>query len=236
MENSNKQEYVSLIDIIKILKKNIMFIIIFTLLCIGIVAINAIFFIKPIYRASTTAVIVKGDTNAAKNNNVQGYTQDEIELYQKMVDTYAQVAQSNAVIDRTAEELKLNSYSKVQLSKMLTAVPISGSSGETQIIKLTAESSNKDDVAKIANVYCKNFIKESMNILPVGKIEVMDPAQIPANPVSPGKIKYISVGFLFGLIFSVGIVLFRYYLDSLKIRNEYQVNRLLKIPVIVTME
>lgn len=231
MENVKNIEYLSLIDFIKILKSKIVFIILLTILCTAIMVVKVKYFTKPTYVAFTTAVIVKGDTSNVQNSkDTQYYTEGDISLYQKMVDTYVKIAQSNLVINKTAEELK--TYPPSQLRGMLKAAP----SGQTQIIQLSVVSSNKDDVANIANIYCKNFINESMNILPVGKIEVLDPAITPANPIFTNKFNNIAVGFLFGLLLSVGIVFFNYYISSLKIKNEKEIINLLDIPVLVTIE
>ncbi|OPJ62696.1 YveK family protein [Clostridium oryzae] len=235
MDNVDSTEYLSIVDIMKILRKKIVFIILLTGICTSIMMIKVAFLTKPIYMASTTAVIVKGDTSVVKSSHkAQYYTENDISLYQKMVDTYVQIAQSNLVLSKSAQEL--GTYQAAELSKMITAAPISTSSGETQIIKLTAVSSNKNDVANIANIYCKNFINESMNILPVGEIKVLDSAETPDSPIPQNKLMNIGVGFLFGLILSVGIVLFKNYIYSLKISNEKQVNDLLNIPVLVTVE
>lgn len=232
LENTKSTEYVSLINIIKILKENIIFITIITILCTGIMIEKVVYLTKPIYQASTTAVIVKGDSSVVsqKDDSTRGYTEGDISLYQKMVETYVQIAQSSTVLDDTSKELK--TYTSSQLRSMVTAAPV----GETQIIKLNAVSSNKEDAAIIANTYCKNFIQKSMSILPVGKIEVLDSAKIPTAPISTNKFINITLGFLIGFIVSVGIVFFRYYMDSLKIRNEKQVSDLLDILVLVSIE
>lgn len=242
MENQKSVEDLSLIDIIKILKKKIVFILLITILCTGIMAVKVMVLTKPMYEANATVIIVKGDTSIVQNSkNEPQYTQNDILLYEKIIDTYVQIAQSNLVIDKTAEELK--NYSSSLIKGMVTAGPISsskssltGGTDNTQIIQLNAVSSNKDDVAKIANAYCQNFIEQSMRILPVGKIQVLDQAKTPSSPLPTNKSKNIVSGFLFGLLLSVGIVLFRSYVDSLKIRNEKQVKDILSIPILVTIE
>ncbi|AWI06391.1 Wzz/FepE/Etk N-terminal domain-containing protein [Clostridium drakei] len=242
MENINGYEYLSLIDIIRILKERILFILLITILCTGIMAVKVLVLSKPIYGAHATAIIVKGDKSIVQNSKGEAqYTQNDILLYEKVVDTYVQIAQSNLVIDKTAKELK--NYSSSQLKEMITAVPISlakssltGGIDNTQIIQLNVVSSNRDEVAKIANAYSKNFIEQSMRILPVGKIEVLDQAETPISPMPTNKAKNIVGGLLFGLLLSVGVVLFRSYVNSLKIRNEKQVKDILNIPVVVTIE
>lgn len=218
---------ISLIDIIKILKSNIIFIVIFTFLCTGVMAAKLIYFTEPVYQAVTTVVIVKGD-NSPKN--AQYYTQDDIALYEKMATTYSKIAQSNLVINKTAEELK--TYSPLQLKQMVKAIP----SANTQIIELSAVSNNKNDVASIANTYCKNFINESTSILPVGKIEILDQAVTPSSPISPRKLLNLAIAFFVGLMVSVGIVFFNDYMKSLKIKDEKDVINLLDIPVLTTIE
>ncbi|UZW14935.1 Wzz/FepE/Etk N-terminal domain-containing protein [Clostridium pasteurianum] len=231
MGNIKNMEYLSLMDFIKILKSKILFIILLTVFCTSIMVIKVKYFTKPTYTAFTTVVIVKGDTSNVQNSkDSQYYTEGDITLYQKMAETYVKIAQSNLVINKTAEELK--TYPSSQLQGMLKAA----TSGETQIIQLSAVSSSRDDVANMANIYCKNFINESMRILPVGKIEVLDPAITPTNPVSANKFKNIAVGFLFGLLLSIGIVFFRHYISTFKIKNEKEIINLLDIPVLVTIK
>ncbi|MDF2675264.1 MAG: capsular polysaccharide biosynthesis protein [Clostridiales bacterium] len=227
LESLDTQKYISLIDVIKILKKKVVFILLVAILCTGMMTVIVMLLSRPTYEAYTTAVIVKDYDSIVKNSQ---YTQSDIELYQKIVNTYVQIAQSNIVIEKTADELK--TYSPVQLRRMISAAP----SGETQIIKLKAVSNNRDDVANIANVYCKNFMEQSMSILPVGKIEVLDSARTPNVLISNNALMNIVVGFLFGLFLSVAIVLFRFYLESQKIKSEKQIKEILNIPVLVTIE
>jgi capsular polysaccharide biosynthesis protein len=221
----NAIEYLSLMDVIKILRKKIVFITFLTILCTSAIVTRGMYFST--YQAYTTAVIVKGDTSIIRDSQ---YTQGDIDLFRKMVDTYIQIAQSNIVIDKTAEEIKI--YSSSELKSMVSAAP----SGDTQIIKLKAVSSNRDDVANIANIYCKNFIEQSMHILPVGKIQVLDIARTPSSSNSNSILVNIAIGFLAGLFLSMGIVFFRYYLESQNINNEKQVRDILNIPVLVTIE
>jgi capsular polysaccharide biosynthesis protein len=225
MENINSSEDISIIDIIKILKKRIVFIIFVTVLCTGVMAVKSIYFSNPMYQAYTTAVVVKGDTDTIKDSQ---YTQNDVLLYQKIAETYVEIAKSNLVIDKTAEELE--SYSPSQLRSMVTAVQM----GETQIINLRVIGSDRD-VANIANVYCDNFIKESVNILPVGKIQVLDKAKM-TYLVSTNTSKNIGSAFLFGLLAAIVIVFFRNYIDNFKIRDEKQISNILSIPVLVTIK
>lgn len=225
MVNVNNFEYLSLIDIIKILKKRMVFIVFVTLLCTGIMVAKSTYFSTPMYRAYTTAVIVKGDSKIIEDYQ---YTQNDVLLYQKIAETYVEIAKSNLVIDKTAEELK--SYSAAQLRSMVTVAQ----KGGTQIIELTVTGSNRE-VTSIANVYCDNFIKESRNILPIGTIEVLDIAKTSVDPLATNATNNIGIAFLLGLITAIGIVFFRYYLESLKIRNEEQVINILNIPVLVTI-
>lgn len=225
MENINSFDDISIIDIIKILKKRIVFIVVVTLLCTGLMGVKSIYFSTPMYEAYTTAVIVKGDTNITTDSQ---YTQNDLSLYQKIAETYVEIAKSNLVMDKTAEELK--SYSSSQLRSMVSVVQM----GETQMIELRVTGSNSD-VSNIANVYCDNFIKEGMRILPVGKIEVLDMSKaiyrVPTNTFNN-----IVVGFLVGLLVSIVITFFRNYIDSLKIRDEKQVSNILNIQVVATIK
>lgn len=231
MEHISNMEYLSLLDIMKILKKKIIFITFITIVCTAVMAAKVIYLTTPMYEAHASAIIVKGDTSIVQN---QQYTQGDIMLYEKVVDTYAKIAETDLVIDKTAEELK--TYRPSQIKGMVMAVPSAAQSGETQIIELSARAGNKEDAANIANTYCHNFINESMRILPVGKIQVLDAAKVPAGPIAEKKVSNIAIGFLFGLFLSAGIVLFKHYVDSLKIRNEKQIRNLLNIPVIITIE
>ncbi|UZQ50349.1 YveK family protein [Clostridium kluyveri] len=241
IKNESSIEYLSLIDIVKILKKKRIFILLMLILCTSIMTVKEILLSKPMYQAYATAIIVKGDSSIVQNSKAEmRYTQDDISLYEKIIDTYVQIAQSNLVIDETSEMLK--DYSSSQIKEMVTAVPISSQTSSasgtsnTQIIELSAVSNNRNEASKIANAYCKSFIKQSMDILPVGKIQILDQAKTPSSPISTNKYKSIAAGFLFGLVLSAFIIFFTYYLDSLKIKDEKQITNILNIPVLLVIE
>lgn len=227
MEKINTGDYISFIDIIRVLKKRKIFIAFVTILCTCIMVMKVVILSRPMYMASTTTILVKDSSNTA--NSTQ-YTASDINLYQQVAGTYEKIAHSDTVINKTADELKI--YTPSQVRAMVSVVR----DNETQIIQLNAESNDPKEAAKIAEIYCKNFIQESMSILPVAKIQVLDSAKEPTSAISNKASLMVVLGFIAGLVAAIGIVLIKYYIDSNKIRNEKQITSILNIPVLVSIE
>lgn len=223
-----QEENFALGEYLEIINKRKALIIVITLFAVIITAIVS-FIIPPTYEAKTSVVIGKTDSS----QNTQNQYSDVL-MYQSLVKTYAQIAESRKVAKETASKLKDDSsYTDItadDISKSLTITP----QQDTQIIDISVRSKNAVEAKTIADALTNSFIDESKNIYPNQVIQVIDDAQIPQAPIKPNKKLNIAVAFVLGLMASVGLAFLLEFADS-SIKSEKDVEKYLDLPVIGTI-
>jgi succinoglycan biosynthesis transport protein ExoP len=210
--------YIELKDFLKIIKKRIIFIL---LIPIGLTFSTGIFnfyILKPIYEANCTVIIGK--------DSVDKITQNEVNMYQDLIKTYSKIGSSRVVAENAIEKLNLNTTVKEFMLKVSITPEI-----DTQIIEIFYKSNTAETAAEGANALSQAFVEESQNLLPAGSVKIIDKALIPEEPITPNKKLNISIGFMLGLILSLGLVFLIEYLNN-TIKNEDDVERHLQLPTI----
>nr|WP_254906557.1 Wzz/FepE/Etk N-terminal domain-containing protein [Clostridium tyrobutyricum] len=207
-------------DFFYIIKKRLKLIVLITLACAVITGLVSVFLIKPTYEASSSIIVGKPTNNIKTDNN-------DVMMYQNLVKTYAQIAQSDSVAKTTLNKLNEN-ITLDQFQKMVSVTPQEG----TQILTIKADSKDPNEAAKVVDTMASSFISESKRVFPTGgDIQIMDRAQIPNEPVKPKKTLNVAIAFFLGLIVSVGLSFLLEYQDN-TIKTEDDIDRYLELPVI----
>ncbi|MBV4417236.1 YveK family protein [Clostridium tyrobutyricum] len=216
----NEEMTLDLQDFFYIIKKRLKLIVLITLACAVITGLVSVFLIKPTYEASSSIIVGKPTNNIKTDNN-------DVMMYQNLVKTYAQIAQSDSVAKATLNKLNEN-ITLDQFQKMVSVTPQEG----TQILTIKADSKYPNEAAKVVDTMASSFISESKKVFPTGgDIQIMDRAQIPNKPVKPKKTLNVAIAFFLGLIVSVGISFLIEYQDN-TIKTEDDIDRYLELPVI----
>ncbi|WP_416044817.1 YveK family protein [Clostridium tyrobutyricum] len=216
----NEEMTLDLQDFFYIIKKRLKLIVLITLACAVISGLVSVFLIKPTYEASSSIIVGKPTNNIKTDNN-------DVMMYQNLVKTYAQIAQSDSVARATLNKLNEN-ITLDQFQKMVSVTPQEG----TQILTIKADSKDPNEAAKVVDTMASSFISESKKVFPTGgDIQIMDRAQIPNKPVKPKKTLNVAIAFFLGLIVSVGISFLLEYQDN-TIKTEDDIDRYLELPVI----
>ncbi|WP_147566378.1 YveK family protein [Clostridium tyrobutyricum] len=216
----NEEMTLDLQDFFYIIKKRLKLIVLITLACAVITGLVSVFLIKPTYEASSSIIVGKPTNNIKTDNN-------DVMMYQNLVKTYAQIAQSDSVAKATLNKLNEN-ITLDQFQKMVSVTPQEG----TQILTIKADSKYPNEAAKVVDTMASSFISESKKVFPTGgDIQIMDRAQIPNKPVKPKKTLNVAIAFFLGLIVSVGISFLLEYQDN-TIKTEDDIDRYLELPVI----
>lgn len=207
-------------DLFYIIKKRLKLIIVITLACTLISGVVSFVFLKPVYESSTSIIVGR------PQGNEQNLASD-ITLYQKLIQTYIEIAKSKLVADDAVTRLD-GRYTAREIQDAISITPQTN----TQIIVLKAQSEFPGEAVQIATAVTNSFIEKSKTVFPTGgDIQIMDRPQIPLNPVKPNKKLNVAIAFLIGLLGSTGIVFLLEYLDS-TIKSEEDVERYLNVPVI----
>lgn len=209
-------------DFFYILRKRTKLIAGITIACTLVSGVLSFCVIKPTYQAQATIIV--GKPQADQKNNAQ---YNDVMMYQNLVKTYAEIAKSKDVAEKTVSKLNTN-LTADQLEKIVNVTPQPG----TQILSISATSNNPKEAAEIVDAVSKTFIDESKKVFPTGgDIQIMDTAKVPEAPIKPKKALNVAIAFFLGLMASVGLTFILEYMDS-TIKTEDDINKYLELPVI----
>ena len=176
------------------------------------------FLLKKQYRATATVVIV--------SNNDQDITYNDVQLSQKLVDTYSRILTSETVGDRVISNLGLEMTSS-DYKKIINV----SSSSNSEVLDVSATTEDPSLSADIANETVKVFSNQVYKIMNIRNVAVLDTAKAPSNPSGPNLKRNALLGAAIGFLLCALIVLWK-SLEDTKIKTEDEVKRLLYYPVI----
>lgn len=176
------------------------------ILCLALVfaiAMGAytIYYITPLYRATSTIYVLSRRDSAINMADLQIGT--------VLTTDYLKVFSMWEVHEEVISNLGLP-YSYSQMRGMLSVV----NETDTRMLDISVTSPSAKEAADIANEYAKvasQFIADTMSM---DKPNVMSVALVPANPISPNKTRNIMMGFLLGALLGMGIVTVRMLMDD----------------------
>jgi len=221
-ENIRIEESIRIEEIINILLKRWKMILSITLLATLTAGIISFFVIAPKYEASTKVFIGKEKTDSKDQN----YNNSDIQMYQQLLKTYAEVIKTNALVEKAINAEGFDLTSKDVLSG-LTVTP----AANTQILEITYISKDRNLSKEVLDSITNQFIKTSTDLIPNGNVKIVEPAELPENPASPNKKLNIAIAFLLGLMVSVGLAFLLEFLDN-TFKSKDQLEQILGIPVI----
>ncbi|MBZ9689208.1 polysaccharide biosynthesis tyrosine autokinase [Clostridium estertheticum] len=213
-----KENNVELKELFNIIRKKIILILLITISSMLATGILSFYVLKPVYQAKCTVIVGKDSTDKI--------TEGEVLMYQNLIKTYVQIGKSRAVAENAVVRLNLGTLSK----EFMLNVEITPKEG-TQIIDIAYKGKTPEIASEVANALSQAFVEESQKLLPSGSVKIMDKAITPESPIAPNKTLNISLGFMLGLIGSLGLVFLTEYLNN-TIKNEDDVERYLQLPLI----
>ena len=215
-----EEQVISISEIFEALKKRWILIVSITLVATLISGVLSFFVIKPTYETSTKVFIGK------EESNVEGYNTNDIQMYQKLLQTYAETIKTNEVIEAAIKNTNTN-LTVEEVKKSLTVTPIS----DTQILQIKYQNKNPQVAKRILGNITDEFIILAKELVPNGNVRVIEAVQLPENPVAPNKKMNIAIAFLLGLMVSIGLVFLLEYIDN-TFKSKENLEKELGIPVI----
>lgn len=218
------EEVIRIEDIVNILIKRWKMILLITLIATIFSAIVSFFVIPPKYDVSTKVFIGKENTQVQGQD--QTYDNNDVEMYQKLLKTYAEIIQTNDLVEKAVDlnNLGLKSEDILKKLKVIPAV-------DTQILEIQYINEDKVLAKDILDSVTTEFIKSSTELIPNGNVKIIESVKIPENPVSPNKIMNIAIAFLLGLMISLGLSFLLEFIDN-TFKNKEQMEEILGLPVL----
>jgi Capsular polysaccharide biosynthesis protein len=186
--------------------------------------IISVFFMKPVYEAKITLIVGSSPSNS--NNKIQ---YNDIMLYQQMLKTYSEMIKRRVTSENTLAKLNYD----MKPEELMGKLKVTATTG-SQIIDVSIQDSSAERACNLANTLGTVFEDEAKTYMNSTDVKVLDKAVVPKSPVSPNKKMNVAIGFLLGIMVSLGIVFIIEYLDN-TIKTENDVKEILDLPILATI-
>ena len=164
------EEVIRIEDIIDVLKKRWKIIASITIIATVVSAIISFFVISPKYEASTKLFIGKEQSQNAD----QSYSNNDVQMYQKLLKTYAEVIATNDLVGRALDEANLNLNSLDVLGN-LTVTP----RADTEILEISYINTDPELAKEVVESVTNEFINYSTELIPNGNVQVIEEVRVP---------------------------------------------------------
>ena len=217
---------IDLLKLFEIVMKNIVWFIIVIILCGTVAYAGTTLLIDKTYSATATVIIVQYNNSNAS----QAVTYNDVQLSQKLVSTYTQILQSEAIGDSVVANLDLYDKYEIDTEKLNKMVEVKAASN-TEVMNITATSKDPKLSADIANEMVSVFKKKIFDIMSVENVTVLNSAKIPTKPSGPSTLKNTAIGMMIGAVLC-GIYAVIVLLTDTKVKTEEDVKKIFDYPVI----
>ena len=186
------------------------------------------FFVSPVYKATSTAILT---SNTETTEGQSAVTQSEVTLNNSLLSTYRGIATSDSVVSKVISNLGLNISAETLKSKISVT-----SATNTQIIQIAVENADAELAAKIANEIRTVFTERVAELYDMQNIKPLDDAKVPNSPSNINHTKDVLMFAAIGIILAIIYAFIANLLDntvksSSDIEKAVGLNVIAEIPV-----
>lgn len=218
----NDEMEIDLGAIFKLLKKNLLMIIIVSFLFAGVGFTASTFFMKKKFSSNATIYITPKITEQGTIDY------NSLQTNSRMVNNYMEILKGETILSKVAKQVGMENYKDV-----LESMDISNAQ-DTEIISITSTTTNPELSRDIVANTISIFTDEMIDILNLSNVTVINEPKVNDKAVSPSKSKFTVLGFLGGFIVSCGILCLQYVFDK-RLRTREEVENFLGVPVLATV-
>lgn len=214
---------IDLLQILKVLKRRVLVIAASAIACALLFFMVSQFLITPKYQA-VSMMYINNNRTAQSDMSINS---SDLQASQSLVDTCVAIINTRTVYNEVKKETNVD-YTYNQLSSMVTAEAVNS----TELLKITVESTDPKEAAELANAYMKVASRTMMDTVIGSNTKDVDEATVPKHKSSPSVTKNTMIGFLLGMIASMGIVILMELMNTI-IRSEKELTEAVKdVPVL----
>lgn len=208
--------------IFDILRKNIIPLVLVTIICAAGALVGSAVFIPKQYEANAMLIVNNN------NSDSQVVNANEITAAQNLAEVYSIIIKSNTVLQQVIDDLKLN----MTYEQLYDAITVS-SVNSTQVINISMKNTDPEFAKKIIADIVKvapPIIKEKVE---AGSVNVISEANIAnnGNPVSPSLTKNALYGAILGFVVTLIIVFIKAFFRN-TLKTESDITNALGIPLL----
>lgn len=211
----NDEATIDLLELFYVLKKKILIILGAFVAGIIIMAVYTMFFVTPIYSATTKMYMISESTVITSVADLQLGTQ--------LTPDYSALVKSRPVLEQVIENLGLN-MSAGQLGGSLSIENPSG----TRILSITVTHPVPETAQKLANEVASVSADKVSEIMAAEKPKIYEEALKPTSPISPSIKKNCALGGIAAIVIACGIIIVMYLMND-TIKSEDDIEKYLGI-------
>ena len=196
-------EEINLEELFYYFRNKISWIIIAIILAIGIGNTFTILTRTPMYKSSTTMVLVN------ENKDSSTYNTTEQQLNKNLVGTYSEIIKSRMILETVISNLKLD-YTSSELASNISVDAVD----DTEIIQVSVSDANAKEATSIANEIAKVFMEKIQKIYNLNNVSIIDKAEDSIAPYNVNYLKDNAIYILVGLVLSCGTIFIFFYFDT----------------------
>lgn len=208
----------TLLELFKLLKKHLTLVVVLPVVLAIATAGVSWGLMQNQYTATVSVYVLS--SSSSEQNTIQN---SDLTASQLMANDIAELANSDIVAERTAEELGMSSLKGYKISV--------SSSTTTRVIEISVTAGQSDAAAVVANKIAEVLSSVAQDVMGVESVNVVDQAKAPDAPSGPNRVMYTAVAFLAGIFLAVAIVVVMDMVNT-RVRTPEEAEELLGVPVI----
>lgn len=189
--------------------------------------LGTFFLITPQYESSAMFYVNNNDLSVGDASF--SISSSDITASKSLVDSYIVILQTRETLNDVIDYAGVNRSIR-DLTKMITAASVNS----TEIFEVVVTSPDPQEAEKIADAIAHILPKRISSIIEGTSAKVVDNAVIASRPSSPSYLLNTAIGFAFGLLLSVSIIVLLEVFD-ITIRTEEDVTQSVQFPILTTV-
>lgn len=212
----------TLLELLHLLRKKWYLVVIFPLLFAGATAVYSWGFMSNDYTSDVSLYVL----SKTDDQSSSAITSSDMTASQQLANDIAVLAQSNRVLDATAQTLGMTTLKGYDIEV--------NSATTNRVITLSVTGKKPEAVAQIANELANQTASTAVEVMDLKAVNIVDAAQVPQLPSGPNRVLYTAVAFLAGLFFAVALVVLLDLIDT-TVKSPEEAEELLGLPVLGRM-
>lgn len=208
----------TLLELFKLLKKHLALVVVLPVVLAIATASVSWGLMQNQYTATVSVYVLTSSSN--EQNTIQN---SDLTASQLMANDIAELAGSDIVAERTAEQLGMSSLDGYKISV--------NSSTTTRVIEISVTTGQAEAASVVANKIAEVLSSTAQDVMGVESVNVVDQAKAPDAPSGPNRVMYTAVAFLAGIFLAVAIVVVMDMVNT-RVRTPEEAEELLGVPVI----
>lgn len=194
-----------------------------SLLCVAVTLLGTFFLVTPKYEASTKFYV----NNSAQTSS--SMSSSDLATSRNLVESYLVILETRETLEEVIACAGIDE-SPEDLWKRLSASAVNG----TEIFEVVVTSSKPEKAAKIADAIAQVLPARIVSIIEGTSAKVVEGALLPTKPSSPNYVTNTIIGFIFGFVLAVGMIIIREIFD-VSVRTDEDIARVCGYPILASV-